>query len=84
MGTPIFKGDSPLWFQFLLGTLKTATIEEMRARILKVSIPLRYAKNNFLGNHIIRCMEVSIPLRYAKNIEVSYVTNAWEICFNSS
>ena len=56
-----------VWFQFLIGTLKTADGLPHFRIVSRVSIPDRYAKNSDLKVCAETWHIVSIPDRYAKN-----------------
>ncbi len=61
-----------IWFQFLLGTLKTRRAEGDPKVANWVSIPFRYAENIFFTILFGVFHVVSIPFRYAENFFSGY------------
>ena len=71
-------------FQSLVGTLKTyRTVVSLNWSFL-VSIPRRYAKNNYSPEIRFPVFPVSIPRRYAKNHPLQHTQLPMNPCFNPS
>ncbi len=79
----MFVRKQTSWFQFLLGTLKTSHYIDSILSEYRVSIPFRYAENQYPAHPGVWNQVVSIPFRYAENSSFVFSATCPPARFNS-